>query len=382
MKNTITRSTLLEYFNGGLAPSEEHAVKEWSSASEENRKLFAEVQAEYLRMRWGVQASQVKVDYGVIRGRIAPKRRISPKKIIAAITVPAAAAVAAALLLLHGPSDPVRDFAAVAHTDNSVILELSDGSRYVVDTAGTVLVEKDGTQLSIEGGEIAYLNDNTAPKEVVYNKVTVPRGAPACRIRLGDGSVAWLNSDSRLEYPLAFTGGERKVRLTGEAFFDVAKDAAKPFIVESDLQSVNVLGTQFNVSAYPAENVVTTLVTGKVRVQPSHDKAAVTLAPGEQMRLDPRSESISVSQVNAEEFISWKEGTISVEDLPFGKILTKVSRKFDVEFDLADAGMDDMVLKGSIPAGESFETVLSILEKAADVRFKMGKDGKIKVVKL
>ncbi len=372
---------LLEYFNGNLTLSEEIAVKEWFAASEENRTLFAEVQTEYLRMRWGVQASQVKVDYNAIRGRIAPKRRISPKKIVAAITIPAAAVVAVALLLLYAPSDPVGDFALVGHTDNKVILELSDGSRHVVDTAETSLVEKDGTQLSIEDGQIAYSNDADASEEVAYNKVTVPRGAPAYRIRLGDGSVVWLNSDSRLEYPLTFTGNERRVRLTGEAFFDVAKDAAKPFIVESDLQSVNVLGTQFNVSAYLQENIVTTLVTGMVRVQPAHDKISVTLAPGEQTKFDVRSESISVSQVNVEEFISWKEGAISVDQLTVTQILTKISRKFDVEFDLADAGMDDIVLKGSIPAGENFETVLSILGKAANVKFKLEKDGKIKVMR-
>lgn len=380
----IDESVLRDYFHGELTHAEEEKVREWSRVSEDNGRLFGDMQQQFLRVRWGVEASQIKVDYADISGRIGAKtatlKRRSRRGLVAAIVIPAAAAVIMAVIFLNPVGTPADFMSQVAPAEHRAVIQLSDGTRHVVDMGESELTEANGTRLSISGGEIAY-HDDGAIAEGVHNTVTVSRGADYFRIKLGDGTAVWLNSDSRLEYPLNFSGGERRVYLSGEAYFDVARDENRPFVVESGNHSVAVLGTEFNVSAYSGENAVTTLVEGSVAVHPGQNERRI-LSPGQQATYDFSSDGIAVRDVEVGSFVSWKDGEISVERIPFAQILTKLSRRFDVVFDLSDAReTSDIVLTGSIPANEDFRTILSILEKAANVEFKPQKNGDIKVTR-
>lgn len=381
MENTITRSTLLDYFNDELTPAEETAVEKWRHADEENHRRFIEAQNEYLRMQWGIQGSQIKGDFSTVRKRINFPRRKLHLRIITATSVSAAAFIVMVLIFRGFYSGSTADLSTIVQAHNMPILELSDGMRYELDDHKNILVEKNGSTLSLSNGEISYRTEFDASDEVIYNKIIIPRGANSYRVRLNDGSVVWLNSDSSLEYPLNFTGTERRVTLAGEGFFEVVRNEEKPFIVESGEQSVRVLGTEFNVSMYPCEGIVTTLVSGKVMVQAGENASGVTLSPGEQARFDSGTGSISVAQVKTEDYISWRDGRISIDKNTFRQALAKISRKFDVEFDISDPELENRVLKGSIPAGEDFDTILFILRKAVNVEFKLEKDGKIKVVR-
>lgn len=374
----MTESSLLEYFNGDLLPEEEIAVREWAHSSEDNRRLFEKVRKDYLQLRWGSRASLIK-GYAGIKQPAARRSIVWRRIAVAAVLVPAMVFGAYWMLSRDTRPDGGNEMAQILLPKNEVVLVISDGSRYVVDAAANSSVrEKDGTQVSITDGKIVY-DKEQSDKELIYNKVIVPRGASPYQVKLDDGSAIWLNAGSELEYPLHFVGEERRVILTGEGFFDVSRDEAKPFVVEAGGQSLTVLGTEFNISSYPQEPVVTTLVSGKVSILPDVDGEEVILLPGQQALFNAESGNIQLLAVNVNNFISWRDGILNVDQMTLAGVLKKVERKYDVAFDLSEADVEGLVMKGSI-SGEAFETVQSILEKAANVEFKMIKNGVIKVM--
>ena len=380
MKNNVTESKLLEFLNGELAPDEERFIREWIAADEGNRKLFDEVRDEHLHTRWSVRAPLIKGDYSAFSRNLTVRKRMSFGKIASVAAAIAIIAGASFFLLTHNRPDPDRPISEVGFPKNRVLLELSDGTRHTIDNDTAEYTERDGTKVEVKDGEVFYANGQNTDKGTVHNKIIVPRGANPYKMQLDDGTAVWLNADSKLEYPLSFTGDRRRVILTGEAFFDVAHNDEKPFIVESAGVSVAVLGTEFNVNGYPGETVVTTLISGKVLVKSDDNDEVVTLTPGQQAAFNAGSGSLTVAEVDATESVMWIDGTLNAEKMSLDEVLKKVSRKYDVKFDVSGCRVDDIILEGSISAEDSFETVLSILNKAANVEFKTKKNGEIKVI--
>ncbi len=387
MKSQVTKSMLLDLFNGELSATQTQEILAWRDASEENRMLFDATRAEYLQLRWGVRAQLIRGDYSTISNRIKKQPTHSFRfrywvASVAAVTVLAVSSVLLSYYFLDQSGKRMADFGPPSHT---AVLELSDGTHHYIGNEKAGLKEQNGTQLAINHGELVY-DKEKEPEDVgqgdklIYNKVTIPRGAGQYRVVLSDGSVVWLNSDSRLEYPVNFTPGERRVTISGEAFFDVARDVNRPFIVETARQSISVLGTEFNVAAYPSEPVLTTLVSGSVKVVTGGGKAV--LSPGEQSVLDLHTDNLSVHRVSIAEIVSWKNGITSIENMSLHKILNIISRSYDVDFDLGAVPAGNIILQGSIPNNESLEVVLSVLSRVADVKFRMNNHGKISVEKL
>lgn len=384
----ITESELLDYFNGKLSIAEEKEVLAWREACDENRRLFDTVRKENLVMREVVRARLIKGDYSSIRGRIVSHRqRMMPLKYWSVAVAVVVVIMSSISLWYYSSIDSDKEISHVGAPIRTAILELSDGERHYLEGDEIEVREQNGMQLVFSDGKILYdKNSGTNVEEeqqaLVYNKITVPRGAGLYRILLSDGSVIWLNSDSYLEYPDKFTREERRVRVCGEAFFDVARDTTLPFIVETALQSISVLGTEFNVSAYPSEPVVTTLASGKVKVMPVSGVDSVVLLPGEQSVLNLDVGRLSVHQVKVSDVVSWKDGIINIENMALSEILKVVSRAYDVDFDTELLPNDDVTLRGSISSDESLEVFLAVLSKVADVKFKMKANGKIEVRKI
>lgn len=384
----ITESELLDFFNGKLSVEEEKKILEWKETCDENRKLFDAVRKENLVMREVVRARLIKGDYSSIRERVGhPKRRVFRLKHWTAVAAVVIVIISSVSLWYYSPVENKKTISHVGTPARTAILELSDGERHYLRGNEIEFKEQDGAQLAISSGKLVYDKKSKEISEekeerLVYNKITIPRGAGLYRVVLSDGSVIWLNSDSRLEYPEKFGKGERRVRIGGEAFFDVVRDTTRPFVVETELQSVSVLGTEFNVSAYPSEPVLTTLASGKVKVMPVSGVDSVVLSPGEQSVLSVNADSLSVRRVRISDVVAWKDGMINIENMSLGEILKIVSRAYDVDFELVPVRVGDVVLRGSISSDESLEVFLAVLSKVADVKFKMRADGKIEVEKL
>lgn len=221
----------------------------------------------------------------------------------------------------------------------SVKLPVADETP-VVGRKQAVLSLPDGRQIALgseEGQDTAWMRytgagstEPVAMTEPADIKIEVARGGEY-KIRLDDGTVVWLNSGSSLIYPVKFTGDRRTVCLSGEGYFEVARNERKPFIVSVADIEIKVLGTAFNVSAFPDEDVVTTtLVSGAVEVATSH--RSVQLQPGKQAVVQEGVDDIVVSAVDVELYASWRAGVFKFDKMTLTDICTRLSRWYDVDF--------------------------------------------------
>ena len=252
---------------------------------------------------------------------------------------------------------------------DKAILTLSDGSTIVLDSAGNGVLAKQGNTSIVKknDGQIEYSAATAMANEVAYNLLQTPRGGQF-KITLPDGSKVWLNAASSLKYPVVFTGDERKVEISGEAYFEIAKDATKPFKVHLNNMEVEVLGTHFNVNGYEDEaSINTTLLEGKVKVQTA--TGAKFLAPGQQAQLKPSGNISITNDISIEEIVAWKDGNFQFENSDIKAVMRQLARWYDV--DVSYKGNIQQHFVGSISRNVNLSQVLSMLQQTGAVKFKI-----------
>jgi len=206
-----------------------------------------------------------------------------------------------------------------------------------------------------------------------YNSIATPKGGQY-QIILPDGTRVWLNAASVLKYPVAFTSTARKVELTGEAYFEVAKNKAKPFIIHTAKQEVTVLGTHFNINAYADEpNTRTSLLEGSVKVAKLNDAASVMIKPGQAALVgDPGSASrIQIASIDPDEAVAWKNGYFMFDSENLESILRKVARWYDVDITWQSRNSAQKEFSGTISKYSNASQVLKKLELTEAVHFKI-----------
>lgn len=243
------------------------------------------------------------------------------------------------------------------------VLVTSDGTLRELQTAGNHINEKDGSKIMVDSARLNYQDNRPeSVQELIYNKLLVGRGHEYMLI-LNDGTRVWMNSKSELSYPVAFGENVRRVRLSGEAYFEVTKDSVRPFIVEVDRGfEVKVLGTHFNIKAYDTDDSYeTTLVEGKVQVSQGH-KTKITLEPSEQMVIgkDGRHE---VRVVNTSYYTAWHEGWFYFNDESLEQVLTMIGRWYDVDFVFAKENLKEIAVTGKLKRFENLSVILKMLER-------------------
>lgn len=255
-KSHISESELMDFFNDSLSVEEKQVILDWKELSEENRRLFEKVRKENLLLKEVVRAKLLRGDYSAIRARIGRRRRRVVRWTYRVAAIAAVAVIAVMLyvgpLWRHTVDKEPKTLARIGPPARTAILT-SNGDVIIWRVAKSFLPRKKGSgglSTAEKWCMIKSRKSDRLPgeKSFVYHKITVPRGAGIYHVRLHDGSVIWLNSDSRLEYPEKFAREERRVRIVGEAFFKVIRDTARPFVVETAGQAVTVLGTESNVS--------------------------------------------------------------------------------------------------------------------------------------
>jgi transmembrane sensor len=255
---------------------------------------------------------------------------------------------------------------------NKAYLILADGKKI---TLGEALVGKLAEQAGItitktKDGMLKYEVQNTENLGAGgYNTITTPNGGKY-QINLPDGTEVWLNAASSLKFPVSFaTLEKRSVELTGEAYFEVAKDKAHPFEVKTALQTVEVLGTHFNINSYSDEpHSKTTLLEGSVKINPITAQQEVVIKPGEQAT---NSESgIKVAKVDAENVIDWKNDEFYFKDMDFKTAMRKIARWYDIEVIYEPGVFTDFEPGGWISRKSSIKSVLKMMELTGKVHFK------------
>ncbi|QRR01442.1 FecR domain-containing protein [Dyadobacter sandarakinus] len=257
---------------------------------------------------------------------------------------------------------PVLKEADLPPGGNKATLTLGDGSSIVLDGAENgSLASQGGTNvIKSRKGELVYSASGEGRMAAVFNTVATPKGGQY-HIVLPDGSKAWLNAVSSLRFPTAFTGKERKVEITGEVYFEVAHNAKMPFVVATSQAQVTVLGTHFNVMAYPDENVLkTTLLEGSVRVSNHAGKSAM-LIPGQQARIKTVSGQIGIADdIDIEKEMAWKNGYFQFQDDNLEQVMRQISRWYDVEV-VYEGTPGKETFTGRLPRNANVSKVFKIL---------------------
>lgn len=261
---------------------------------------------------------------------------------------------------------------AITPGSNKAILILANGNMIDLDGSDKGLVSKQGAAqvTKLSNGKLVYNAESKAEKgnQVAYNTIATPRGGQY-QLTLADGTMVWLNAASSLKFPTTFTGKERLVELTGEAYFEVAKNKSMPFKVVANGVNVNVLGTHFNVMAYQDESVVkTTLLEGSVRLE--KDNMEAMLIPGEQGLIKEGASAFKVREVKVDDIVAWKNGLFSFENENIRTIMRQVSRWYDVDID-CEGELGKQNFGGSVSRFKDISYLLKTLELTGTVHFKI-----------
>ncbi len=324
-----------------------------------DEKSFENIRARLLRQMQKEETAPVK-------GAVSLWRR--PLRYAAAVLILAVAA--AATYLLWNPAPPpalagqeaIRQEGDIAPGSNKAELTLSDGTTINLDDTGEGAIAQQGNTsiVKLSNGKIVYNTGSSSGQTIMMNTMRTPRGGHY-QVTLPDGSRVWLNAASSLTYPTAFAGSTRKVSITGEAYFEVAKNQKIPFIINinGDIE-VEVLGTSFNIDSYADEpSVRTTLVQGAVRIHTGGNTK--DLRPGQQLMVDRVSGSQRIITPDVQQVIAWKDGAFNFHQMKLESVMRQLSRWYDVEVTYPN-GIPDVMFGGKVQKNLPLSAMLEGLE--------------------
>ena len=377
-QDTINITLIYRKLNGILTATEEERLQKWLEASAEHRRYFEQMRR-YLEQVPECVVSEDEIDeaWEVLAGKVVSRRRRS-WRIWGVYGTSVAAMFVLCLggwMLWKGMPAPekgeVREIVRneIVPGQRVAILELANGEAHRLGVAG--LQEKQiGNHITVDSCRLSYVRPDTQSLQVAYNRLSVPRGGEY-QLKLEDGTKVWLNSDSRLKYPEVFVGSLREVFLEGEAYFEVAADSLKPFVVYAGEQQVKVLGTGFGITYYADEPFQTvTLVKGKVEVGfHESELGGFVLSPGKQVVYERNSRRVSCKNVDVREYVAWKDGKYVFAQKRLEEILNTLSRWYDFQVFYQNARCKDILFSGEIKRFEHFGSILDLIQKTSDVRF-------------
>ena len=354
--------------SGGVDEAQRRILEEWAEKSPANMAVYREA----VEGRLAGCLDGCAVDPAREKATIARKIRSRSVRRTLSWSIPAAVASIVLLFMLLPAEHKEAIPEGIAPGSMVAILELGDGKQVRLDTLQLPLIEQEGVSASLsEQGQLVYLPAEKTQDARITNKLYVPRGGEY-RVTLGDGTLVWLNAGSSLEYPLCFDDNSRRVRLSGEGYFEVAPDDLMPFIVETGEQVVTVLGTKFNVSAYAEDGVtITTLCEGSVEVELLSGGKQTQLVPGQQAQLHHGGSVFAIAEVDAHEFTRWKDGVFVLDERGLGQVMQDIARWYDISIDMGDIDTHGIVFKGNLPKYEDLDKLLGMIEKITPARFYM-----------
>lgn len=262
---------------------------------------------------------------------------------------------------------------------NKALLTLADGTTINLDQAlnGTIANQQGVKITKTADGQLLYTILENKSAKSTFNTISTPAGGQY-QVTLPDGTKVWLNTLSSLKYPTSFTGKYRTVELSGEGYFEVAKNKNKPFRLKTAKQEISVLGTHFNVSAYADDaEIKTTLVEGGVSVKNFSPLATGLLKPGQQAVF--RQTNFQIKNVDVEEFIAWKNGLFVFNDESIQEAMQKIARWYNVDIQYI-GDFDGIYFGGSFSKYNNLQATLKILESTDKFQFKI-EGRRIKVIR-
>ena len=381
------KKLLNRYLANACTPAEAEELFSYLEKDESNRVLLDKLKSEFFDPS---PTPRVNHDYEE-KVRTALLAQIEPTPVVQMngrrrwLRIAAAAAVIGILsistfLLLRQPRPSNQVAKKEEHKDRfkndvlpggeKAVLVLGNGEKIILDSAGNGMLTEQGTAkiIKLENGQLRYNAAAGNPGEIVYNTIATPRGGQY-QVILPDETKVWLNASSSLRFPTAFAGKERRVQISGEAYFEVAKNPSQPFLVSINGGSeVEVLGTHFNIMAYGDERAVkTTLLEGAINFR--NGTAEKKLKPGQQVQLQNGTLKLEVD-VDIDQVVAWKNGLFDFSDDVIPDIMRQLSRWYDIEV-AYDGPVPEGHYAGAVRRQSNISEVLKMLELAGDVRFEI-----------
>lgn len=357
-----------KYRRNELSQNEKAVLEKWLEESEQNRKEFEYLCSSDFVEEWQNQESAFHVEAAFLRFQNARRKKQKIR------LLRYCSSLAASILIVLGsswylweqhknnateiPPLSAGTLAARLTLENGEILELQgelqDTLRY------------NGTQVHLSGTHIEYQGQNST-SEGIYNTLEIPRKGEF-KLTLCDGTQVWLNSESKLRYPVSFSSHQRKVYLEGEAYFEVKPDATRPFKVEFGSSQVEVLGTSFNIHSYKNESVShTTLASGKINVSTAGQQ--LLLKPGEQAVISSDGKKLEKREVDIQLYTAWKDGRFVFRKQRLEDILQTVERWYDIKIKFAEDSLKDVTFSGNLERYKDFDQIIHMLEMTGEVSF-------------
>lgn len=394
MSNHRLKYLLDQYISKTISPGEEQELFrliELGTYDEEIEKYLSDAwQMEYSQLMSKQQSKRILgAVFNHEQVRVIPIKKSAGRKVIwaaASIILIVASLSLYFLVGKHSSSttisknnskSPAND---VMPGTSGAILKLDNGSSIVLDNASNGNLAQQGNTLVVKSGaEISYVNDDAKnEKQIRYNTIETPKGRQF-QLVLEDGTKVWLNAASSIKFPVAFVGPQRQVEITGEAYFEVAKNKEKPFQVMCNGSMVEVLGTHFNINAYAdEESLNTTLLEGSVKVVKGKDQRIIK--PGEQAQVHIDGSLHTTTDVNIDEVVAWKNNSFLFDNTDVKKLMRQLSRWYNVDIEFKGTSSEPLTFNGTISRTATLATVLKMLESTGDVKLSI--EGKRIVVSM
>jgi transmembrane sensor len=370
----ISWSLFKKAVGGNLDIEEQKIFNEWLRVKE-NRLYFEKALA--FSSREGVPDPEQQYDYHRAWLEFEKHRHHRNREsflVLARVAAILILLAAIPIFLVNRAREAGNTGADILPGRSAALLTLSDGRIIrITGTDTTIFLEGKSSDILVESGSITYSHDGSEGASNEFNLLDVGRGEEFS-LNLSDGTVIKVNSESNLRYPVVFDGPTREVWLSGEAYFEVASDSLRPFILHTGDLDVRVLGTSFNVAAYGDEEIeVLTLVEGKIEV--SEIKGlygkAFEMSPDQQFVLNKTSLSADIKPVDADSFTAWTRGRFVFEDETLFSLFRKLQRWYDISVFFLDSEAQYERFTGQVPRFESFETILQLLNRVSNYEFEL-----------
>lgn len=376
MENSKAKDLLKRYSEGKCSPEEAALVETYYNQfnAREGSALTDEVMEENLDLVWENLSNRHKKNNNKLWYSLAA--------VIALVTVSVGLFFALQSQHIERPSTTLSaDLNRIAPGTVNAVLTLADGSKISLDSASRGRIATQGGVALSRGADnkLVYTNGGDVKTTAMWNTIETPKKGEF-QLNLPDGTRVWLNAASSLSYPVAFSGKERLVILTGEAYFEVAQNKSKPFKVRTGTQELEVLGTHFNVNAYgEGRGIRTTLLEGSVRLKQIGSMGTRLLKPGQMAVL--RGETFEVGPADTESEIAWKTGYFIFNEEEIQFVMQKISRWYDVNVTYGPGVLEKKLKFGGIVSrNRNLAIVLKTMERTGKVHFRL--EGKKNIVVL
>jgi len=374
-RSMIDFEIIWKKINLTLTPKEELALSKWLKEDSSHQEFLDKARAYYLN---GSSFEECKTECLRAWRKMSLKTSNKSKTQASWIISTAAAAIAVFVYFTYfhvtkKESDNAIAFIkaeAIHPGSNQATLKLADGTVHDLTPSQHIILKEGAAEIKSEGSKLQYDAQKEIPAEIKYNTLTIPRGGEFF-LQLADGTKVWLNSETSLRYPAQFGPNERRVELTGEAYFEVAHNENSPFIVESRGQTVTDIGTEFNISAYTENPIVTTtLVQGSIAMYANTSPAKVlTLEVNEQGAVNRENGKISKRIVGTYQYIAWKSGRFVFENQPLSQIMETLARWYNVDVVFSQEALKNFHFTGDLKRYTDFGEVIKLIGKTNEVNF-------------